>query len=317
MATKKWVGGSTSGTTDPTVTLNWNPSGVPVNGDDVYVEGNPSGTNYSIDTALNTVFAAVTLNSFNVSQTYTANIGITNNGTNATTYAYLLLGGTNTAAITVTLGYQYGGTQAANGSPLLRLNTGSMRTTWNVIGSSASSSLANAGPVTLLGTHTSNTLAVTAGSVSICQDPTETSKILTLNNGGNLTLGLGVTLTTLNVTGGTCLIQSGFGTLTQTSGVVNMVGTGTASTLNIYGGSIGCNSTGLITTITAQAGIVDFSKSTLARTVTNVSLGAGGPQLKLNNGVKNSITITNPIVTNASPGQYTVTPWSGSSIAYS
>ncbi len=316
MATKRWIGGSTSGATDPSIAINWVPSGVPANSDDIYIEANPNGTDQNISTNL-TTFQAITLSSFNVSLTYTGSIGVADTGTNSSTTGYLSLGGTNTSAITVSLGYQNGGTTPGSGSNLLRINTGSMRTTYTILATSASSALSNAGPVTLLGTHTSNTLAVTAGSVSIGQDPTETSKFLTINSGGIITLGIGVTLTTINVTNGSCLIQSGLGTLTLVGGAVTMTGAGTVSALTVYGGSAICNSTGTITTITAQSGLVDFSKSTVTRTVTNISLGAGSPQLNLNNGVKNSVTISNPIVTNAAPGQYTITPWPGSSVAFS
>ncbi len=315
MAVKKWIGGSAGNTTNAGTAANYLPSGVPANGDDVFVEGNPSGTDYSIATGL-TTFESITLNSFNVAQSYTGLIGVAATGTNSTTTGYLSLSGTNTAAITINIGYQTGGTSASNGSTLIRLNTGSALTTWNISNSASSSSIPNAGPITLLGTHTSNALNIISGIVSVAVDPTETAKILTLNNKGNLSLGSSLTLTTINHNGGTILVRSGVTTFNQTAGTATFNGNGTANTMNIYGGSAVLSNTGTITALNIYAATVDMSRNPAARTITTVTGYAGGT-FNLNNGVKNSITVTNPIVNNAGAGKFTIIPWVNSATALS
>ncbi len=317
MSKKLWLGGASGAANDPNTSANWLPPGVPTNSDDVYVEANPSGTDYDIITNLTTTFAGITLASFNVSLTYTGNIGIADTGTSSTTTGYLLLGGTNSAAISSSIGYQYGGTSVGNGSNLIRLNFGSMRAAIDVVTTSQSSAMANAGPITILGTHTSNTMQVRSGSVSVAVNETESATFLTVNNNGTLFFGPGVTLTTVNAVGGNTLIQSGAGTITLSSGGLTIVGSGTISAMTILGGSAILTSTGTLTNLVVQSGVANFATSTASRTVTNCTIGAGGPILNINNGVKGSVIFTNPIVVNASPGQYQIIPCPNVSVVYS
>lgn len=312
MATKKWLGGTSGSANDPAIASNYAPTGVPAAGDDLYIEANPSGTDYSITTNL-TTFQNTTLASINISQTYTGVIGAANTGTNSTTTGYLSIGGTNSSAITVNIGYQYGGTSPGQGSNLIRLNIGSMLGTINVSNSAASSAMANMGPITLLGTHTSNTMNIQAGTVSVGIDETESATFLTVNNKGVLLMGNGVTLTTINQNGGSILVQSGIVTLNQTLGASSINGSGTIGTFNLYGGSSVLNSTGTITALNVYSASADMSRNQAARTVTTVTLYAGA-NFNLNNGVKNSITVTNPINTN---GPCTITGWFGSKYALS
>ena len=313
MAVKKWIGGAAGATGDLSNAANWAPSGVPTNSDDVYIEGN--GTDYDITAGL-TTFAAVTLNSVNISITFSKAIGIANTGTSSTTIGYMSISGTNTAAITVNMGYQNGGTSAGGGGNLWRLNTGSALATFNITGSATSSQLPNGGPITLLGTHTSNVLNIISGVVSVAADPTETAKFLTINNRGNLALGTGVTLTTINQNAGSIIVRSGVTTYSQTAGASTFSGTGTTGTMNLQGGTSALNSTGTITALNIYGATANLSGSQSPRTITTATLYAGAT-INLNNGVKNSITITNPIVVSAGPGQFAIVGWFGSSYALS
>lgn len=312
MATKKWLGGAAGSTGDLAVASNYAPTGVPATGDDLYIEANPTGSDNSITTNL-TTFQNTSLASINISQTYTGIIGTANTGTSSTTTGYMSLGGTNSTSIVANIGYQFGGTSAANGSNLIRLNFGSSAATINVTNSAANSQMSNMGPLTLLGTNAGNVLNIQNGTVSVGIDPTETSTFATINNKGNLNLGKGVTLTTVNQNGGSIIVQAGVVTLNQTLGASSINGAGTAGTLNIYGGNIQLNSTGTITALNVYGATADMSRNQSARTVTTANLYAGAT-LNLNNGVKNSITITNPIVTN---GAANIIGWFGSSYVLS
>lgn len=302
MAIKKWLGGTTNNTTNINIAANWSPSGVPATGDDVYVEPNPAGADFSMAVSL-TLFAAVSLNSFNVSQ------GFGGNGAQiGTTSAYLILGGTNNTAIAVNIGYQYGGTSPSSGSPLVRLDLGASLATVNVYNSSQTSSLVNAGPITLLGSHTSNVFNILGGVVSIASDPSETATALTVNASGTLYLGAGVTLTTLNIFGGQTQIRSGFTTVNQSGGSVSVYGTGTANTYNAQAGTVALNSNGTISTLNIYAANVSLANDPRPKTLTTVT-GYNGGSISFNNGVQNSITFTNGVTVNAASGQFRITAW--------
>jgi hypothetical protein len=307
MAEKKWVGGFASNETNVNHSSNYSPTGVPIAGDNLFVEANPSGTDYSMITGL-TAFQAITLASFNVASSYTGTIGLTTAGSSS----YLGLGGTNSSAITVNIGYSSGNTVASSGAPLVKLDLGSMRGTVNVTSTNQSSLLESGGPVALLGTHTSNTLNLINGIVSIAADPLEVSNFRTINTSGTLFMGTGCTTSFPNVYGGVSTIQSGVGTLTMTGGTVNFIGSGTLGLGTLTGGRLNYLSTGTATTISAQNSTVDFSGDSRAKTVTTINLN--NSSLNISNGVKNSITITNPITT---IGSCPITAWPNSSYVIS
>lgn len=284
-STISWIGT----TTDVSNTANYSTGALPVNGDTLFIEANPNGTDVSLETNLSTL-SGVTLAALNISQTFSANVG--------TTAAYFQV-----SATLVNIGYQYAGTVPANGSPLIRLNLGGVQSLINVTGSSSSSTLAGSGPISILGTNASNVLNIESGTVSIAASPTEVSTFATINNGGTLTLGSGCTLTTINNFGGSLTVQSAFTTLTQAGGNVLAAGTGTITTANVFGGSFTSQSTGTITTLNVQAATADFSTDPRAKTVTTANI-YNGATLNVNTGVKGSVTFTNPIVVKASTGQY-------------
>lgn len=307
MAVKKWIGGFAGATTDVNTAGNYVPSGVPVAGDDLFIEANPSGTDYGMTNSLSTL-ASVILNSLNISQTYTGQIG-TNSTTSSS--AYLQVGATTT-----NIGYQFGGTIPGSGSSLIRINNGTNQNATNIFNTAQSSALTNAGPVTLLGTHTSNTLNITAGIVSIAQDPAESSAYATVNTGGTVFFGTGVTLTTLNVIAGSCLIRSASTTVNITSGAFTTAGTGGITTINAYGGGAILNATGTIGNLNIFAASVDMSQSTLSRTLTNATVN-NGANFNFNNGVKGSIVFSNGLTVKASSGQYSIVPWPSTNLAFS
>lgn len=302
MANIKWLGGYTGDVNNVNQTGNYSGSVLPVNSDNLYVEANPTGTDYGM-TVNPTALSAVTLSSLNVSQTYTGAVG---NSTNAFTVG----------ATIVNIGYQNGGSQPGVGSSFLSLNQGSTITTWNIYASAANSTMSNGGPIALQGSHTSNTLNLVAGIVSVAIDPPQTAAIRTINSSGQLTLGQGVTTNSVNIYGGLTRIICGAVTATLSTGSMITSGTGSIATMAINSGSAKLNSSGSINSLSVATGTADFSGDPRPKTVAAATVYNGGI-LNLNNGVKNSITLTTGIATVASPGQFQIIGWPNSTFTLS
>ncbi len=109
-----------------------------------------------------------------------------------------------------------------------------------------------------------------SGDVSIASLAGETATFTTINaDGGNVTIGSGVTMTTLNVGGGVTVNKAAATTVTVTGGTfTHEVGAVTA--LNCDGGTTYYNAVETVTTISVKSeGILDFSQDLRAKTVTN------------------------------------------------
>ncbi len=299
MATKFWVGGTGGSETDVNTAGNYSPSGVPTTGDDLYVEA-PSGTTYNMAASLSSL-SGVTLASLNIAQSYTGNIG--------TASAYLQV-----SATVINIGYNYTST-SQSGSSLIKLNVGSVQTTANILNTSRSSSTVGSGPVSILGTHASNVLNILSGTVSVAATTGEVSTFTRIVNDGTLIVGSGITLATLDSTGTTTL-RGAATTVNQNGGTINTFGSGAITTVNVNSGTFFSQSTGTITTLNIYSGTADFRSDYQSKTITNVNIYNQG-KIYLDNGVKNSITLTNGITLNCNFGQWTVQPWTGSVIKLS
>jgi len=128
--------------------------------------------------------------------------------------------------------------------------------------------------------NTSSVVNVNRGSVGIAIYPGETSTVPTLrvgfvenvNGDSFVRSGPGVTLTTIEQSGGKLTTQSNFVTLNMTAGELVHI-TGTATTLNIDGGAVRYNSSGTCTTANVgSGGVLDFQRDLRGRTVTNASM---------------------------------------------
>lgn len=126
------------------------------------------------------------------------------------------------------------------------------------------------------------TLTVNKGKVSVAALPNETTTVATLIVGyvstlasdADVTVGSGVTLTTLNQAGGIATIGCAATTLTNAAGsTLYTTGTGAYTTVNAYGTAY-LNSSGTITTLNAY-GTVDLTKDRTARTITTTNLYNG------------------------------------------
>lgn len=149
-------------------------------------------------------------------------------------------------------------------------------------------------PVRLLYAHASADLDIRSGSIGIATDaPGETSTIgdVTLR-AGTYVQGDGVTSTNFTQHTGTARISLGASTLTQAlvhGGDAILDGDQIITTLKITGGRVESNTTGTIATVTHDAGTLDLTRSSEARTVTTYTPRRGATLIQDDD----VITITN------------------------
>ena len=281
--TKIWVGTDTGHEGDINTAANWSPSGVPVATDHVYFENSSQSVTDGLD-----ALAAVTLGSLTIAQSFTGAIG--------TASAYL-----QAAASVVTIG-RHSGPGSPTGSGRLMLDLRSVQTAVTIHNSGTSLDT-NKPPIRIINTHASSVLTVRKGKVGIAANSTgETSQFATINVAydtskdadAEVYIGSGVTLATLNQTGGKVQLNCAATTVNTEGGTLLTEGSGAIGTINAYAGTLTLNSTGTITTLNIVRGgtaKVDFSKSPAARTVTTVKLEVGG-ELAYD---VDAITITNKV----------------------
>lgn len=128
------------------------------------------------------------------------------------------------------------------------------------------------------------TLTIDKGNVGIAVLDGDTATIATIKTGYvstqasdvALTLGSGLTLTTLDQGGGTCVMNCAATTATNGyNSTLTTDGTGAITTLHVYG-TCYANSTGTITTANVYSGAtLDLTKSKAARTVTTINAYPG------------------------------------------
>lgn len=118
----------------------------------------------------------------------------------------------------------------------------------------------------------------------------------------DLTIGSGVTLTTLNVAAGKCTLKCAGTTVNvYKGGICTTEGTGAITTVNVYeGATFYPKSTGTITTLNVW-GTVDFTRNLAAKTVSTLALKKGGKVTK-----HDAITITTFTPPSSSGGSYDI-----------
>lgn len=262
MADKIWVGTDTGNEGDWATADNWSPSGVPTNGDDVFIiSGSQSITDgYDQHT--------VTLSSLTIiggEDYFTGDIGdathdlyIDVDDLIVHVYGDYYLRPINCAAMTVLDGI---------GDGTLTLG--------NSAAADIVSSYVEGGTLELV--------TVTAPTLDIA--------------GGTVTLGSGVTWTTLYVDGGevTSAAAGGAGTSLLVAGGAMVQSDGDLLSLLMYGGRLVWTAQGhTITTCHIRGGRFDASQDAQAKTITTLQIGKGG-NANLANGAAN-IVVTNPII---------------------
>ncbi len=268
---------------DWSVATNWNTGAVPVNGDDVVIDGTYTG-----NICWGFAQSAVTLNSLIIRKTYTGNFGLnsavfTTSADGATTVSTAIEYRQVPLAISSTnpikLGENASLVGTASGSGRILLDVGSVASqTIEVLGTKSSATDSGKCAVRILANAATITLLVRSapGGVGIAMDKAgETSTLGTVyvsdtSTASKVIAGTGVTWTTWEQTGGQNVLQSAGTTLNAKGGTLATEGSGAITTANVYSGAtVTSNSTGTITTLNLYGGTTDFTKSSKARTVTN------------------------------------------------
>lgn len=253
---------------------NWSGGAVPVNSDTVILEGPAVQIWYGL------AQSAVTLTELILRATDRLEIGLPQTNTdNATSYSetraqYLAIGATTV-------------TSEWTGTGRIRLDTGSVQTTINC--TSTGTSLDTDLPAFLFkGTHASNALNINKGDVGVALLTGETATVATLRVGyvdsvdgdASVKCSSGVTLTTIEQSGGVVEIASNVTTITKTDGSITVGGSATVTTANVDGGEYYHKSTGTLTTLKVGSdGVASFTRDMRARTVTNCEVYKGGTLL--------------------------------------
>lgn len=252
---------------------NWSASGVPVDNDALYFFDTSNPLLYNISQS------GVGPTSIDVLQSFTGTIGLPRNNTNGYfeyRATYLILGD---AAIATTVNIGQGD---GSGSGRIKLNMGAGQTTLNVFntGNPIDSGVES---ILFLGTHASNVANIKKGSVGIAVFPGETATIATLRVGyidsisgdAKVRCGSGVTLTTLDQTGGTVELNAGLTTATISGGSLH-IKSGNVTTWHALEGTSYYSGTGTISTLNVQPGAVfDLSKGQGTATISTINLYPG------------------------------------------
>lgn len=239
MAVKEWLGNAPSHVGDWSYAANWNPSGVPADGDDVILPPGAEDVTDGLDQS------AIALASLDVRQGYDGTIGtatewfqietdkLTFRGSGA---AYLDLGASACAP------QIYATATATTGERGLYL-IGSALTTVVVMGGSVG-------------------LAIRAGETATA------ATVRVTGSGASCWIGAGVTLTTAVIHSGELMLSAHATTLTVHGGRATSADEAAITTANVWGGVFVGNSSGTVTTLAHRGGVVDMSQSSVGRTIT-------------------------------------------------
>lgn len=201
-------------------------------------------------------------------------------------------------ATTVNIGLHTGTGTSTELAPI-NLNTLATASTINVY-NTGTNSTSTMPAVRIKSGSASTVLNVRKGDVGIACESGETATIGIINvmyntnqqSDADVEIGSGVTLTTLNKTGGDCTLRCAATNVNCDYGDLYTEGSGAITTATIRGGKLIGNSSGTITTLNIiEDGAADFSKSNTARTITTPKVGGNG-KIKYDPSV---LTLTNKI----------------------
>jgi hypothetical protein len=265
---------------DWSAAANWSTGSVPVATDNVYLDGRAGN---AITRGLNQ--SSITLASFIIDEAMAYAVG---------TIANKL----RISATKADIGRPATGGSTTQMSALINLDFGSNVCT-GIIYRSNNIGTSGQPAIQIKGTHASNAFTVMGNAIvgfgTNTRGEATTVATLTVKDTAIVTVGSGVTLTTVNPEGGKVLLNCAATTIAYGKGTVETAGTGAITTVNVGGKFIG-NSTGTITTLVAAGtGFADFTQSTAARTVTTGKVDGEKASISVDNGVPLSITFTNAV----------------------
>lgn len=280
-----------AGPHDWSVASNWEPSGVPANGDDVFLANSDVDILYGLDQS------GVTLGSLQIQKSFVGKLGLPI--VNAADYVeyrptYLKIGATS-----LTIGDGVGA-----GSSRLKLDTGSVQTSLVV----SHTNLPESGQQAAFywkGSNASNSATILRGAIGLAILPGETCTLSALNVGevegsgdSLVTIGSGSTIGTVNQVAGAVTSKSSVTTLNLRGGLFAPLHTASITTCSIRAGELQHFSSGTITTLEIAGGTANFAKASIPRAVTNCTLYTGGAirdpgkRVTWTNGIK--LNNTNP-----------------------
>jgi hypothetical protein len=276
------AGGATAVLTHPTINsspsdvglaANWLRAGaaaIPVNGDDVILADSSVPLLWNL-----AALAAVQFNTYRRDQSFEATVGLAEN--NAAGYyeyrpTYFKFTGPPAGTLKATLGAG----QIGGGPSRERYDVGAQRTDWTVL---ASGSAQDDFAIRILDTNANSTLTVVGTSVGVAMLPAEVSTIAsaTVDGGGSLSLGSGVTFSgALTINGGAVETYVAPASIVMTNGstlTVEAAALTFASITAESGSRITWLSDSTITTLSLKTGsILDKSNDVRAMTITNSTI---------------------------------------------
>jgi hypothetical protein len=258
---------------------NWSTGSVPVDADDIWFDSGSVSCLYALSQS------SVTPSSINVTMGFTGSIGLPETNTDTSGYSYreyrdtyLALGESGDATnISVNIGNGPG-----QGSGRIKIANGTSQATVNVR-STGQASETGVPAFLWKGTAATNVFNITKGDAGIGFFADDAATVATLRVGyqtnqlgdSSVACGEGVTLTTVNVTGGELITRSAVTTANVNGGELTHA-EGTLGTLNLDGGQCIYRSDGTMTTANVgSGGVLDFRQDMRARTVTNCNLYDG------------------------------------------
>lgn len=238
---------------------NWSTGAIPVNSDTPIIENSDIDILYGLDQS------SVALSSLTIAASYTGKIGLPDRNILVQAAQYEEY---RTKYLTIQCSSTTIGDGAGTGSDRIKINNLSTQAALTVRTTRTGSGFY---AVHWKGTHSSNTVSVSGGSVAIAPVPSETATVsaLDVTGGASILVGSGVTLTTVTTSGGAVSLSAAATTLNQTGGILSHYA-GAITTANVDGGELHEYSGATVTTYNVSTGgRLDFSKSNKARTVTN------------------------------------------------
>lgn len=270
---------ASSGPNDVSIAGNWSTGSLPANGDTVFVQNSNSDLLYGLSS-----LSAVSLASLIIDASFTATVGLPYTNASGGYVEYRARYWQIQSAL-VSIGY---GPGSASGR--IMHDAGSATAcTWTVFNTGQTVEQ-NLPSLILKGTNAGNILFALKGSIGVAIFASETSTLATLdcgftsNQSGDVTIlcGSGLTLTTLNQTGGAITLNAGLTTLSTIGGKIT-IWAGNITTLTNEGATVVYNDSGTITTANvSKTGVMDLSQAQPNLTITNCTLNAGATWLDPN-----------------------------------
>lgn len=271
---------------DAASTANYSSGSLPVNSDTLIFEDVDIGVYWNLTSAL----SGVTLTALRIRDTFTDGIGLPLYDTTGTEFreyrgTEFTLAGCTTLEVALS-------SSATGGS--FKFNTSSGQTAVKILGTDAGTLFDEY--VQWRGTHASNTIDMVGGALAVAPYAAQTATFTTAQiKDASLRLGIGVTVTSIEMTNSSLDTRSSVPTLTMNGGTAVFRDATTITTALIDAGTLDYRSTGTITTLKLGSGATaDFSNITDPVTVTNCTMEEGSALVD----PLRRVTFTNGIILN-------------------